>query len=174
MAETNTTRDALGRIRKAIVAGASAGASAAVALLLPLNGGQGMLTDGKIDAAEAGTLAGAFFTAGVTAGYLAWQTPNNAAKHASPDVATIAAEREVQNLALPEPDDAALTLVSNDAPTDAGLPAPGRSAAGLPSDVEPKHRAVQEFGVTLVNDPVTIAGDTIVSGDGEADQRTES
>jgi len=137
MAEQNTTAYQLGRIRKAIVAGAAAGAAAVWALVAPpFTGGTsvtGILADGKIDANEVGTCIGTFFVVGVPAGYLAWQTPNKPARHESPDVATAAAQVEVQNLALPEITAADVELVSEDAPTDAFLPDPGESAAGVPT-----------------------------------------
>jgi hypothetical protein len=138
MAEPNSTSYQIGRIRKAIVAGAAAGAAAVWALVAPpFTGGTevtGILADGKIDAQEVGTVLGTFFTVGVPAGYLAWLTPNKAERHASPDVATMAAEREVANLALPATEDAlAYSDPTLGAPTDAELPAPGASAAGLPS-----------------------------------------
>lgn len=146
MSERTTTSATLGRIRKAIVAGASAGFGACVALVLPLNGGRGMLDDGKIDATEAGTLIGTFFTVGVPIGYATWQIPNKPQQHADEDAATAAARTQVSNLALPQPSAAEIAASSIDAPTDADLPAPGASAAGVPvvsdaEDDEPRHRA---------------------------------
>lgn len=138
MAESTSTAYLLGRIRKAIVAGASAGVAAAFALILPLNGGSGMLDDGKVDATEAGTLVGAFFTAAVPAGFLAWRIPNALAKHDSTDAAVAAAVREVQNVGLPTITAADVAAVSTDAPTDAALPAPGDSAAGTGMGAAPK------------------------------------
>lgn len=141
MAEKNTTAASLGRIRKAIVAGVTAGVGAIATMILPLNGGRSILEDG-LTAAEAGTLAGTFVTAGVTAGYLAWQVPNKPPQHASEDAAVLAAQTEISNLAIAEPSEGEIGAVSFDAPTDEGLPAPGESAAGLPDDDEPaRHRA---------------------------------
>lgn len=145
MAEQKSFAQEFGRIRKAVVAGAAAGAAAAWALVAPpFTGGTqvtGILADGKIDAQEVGTVVGTFFTVGIPAGYLTWLTANKPERHASEDAATAAAQQEVANLALVDvPSVPLIDVPASGAPTDADLPAPGASAAGLPSTEEGRGR----------------------------------